>query len=414
MSRILVVGAGGQGAPCASILARDDHFSEIRFGDLDPELARRASEKIGSDKVKPFALDARNKGEITRAADGMDAIINLTMVDFNDNILEAALDAGTHYVDTACNYEYLMQMTSRTKPLRYEQEFEGIGKTALMGCGATPGVTNVLVRYVCDQLDEVERIYIRCGYVELGEAEEVVGPWNPGWSPEIALDDYAEPPMIFEGGRYKEVPIFSRAEKHRFADPVGENLLTSHSHEEPYTLPYYLGKGVREVDFKYPVDPIAGALVKMGFADDQAIDVGGVKVVPRDVLMKLVERPSSGFLEESEAAIKASADFAWMMEIAVDGIKNGARLSHVVSSPALYDVETKLDLYNRFGSFHIGVSLPAVVGTKLCLGGHVDAGVISSECLEPKRFFQISADMGAPVEFGERIVGGATLEGHGG
>jgi hypothetical protein len=127
--------------------------------------------------------------------------------------------------------------------------------------------------------------------------------------------------------------------------------------------------------------------------------------------MKLVERPSRGFLEESEAAIKASADFAWSMEIAVDGVKNGARLSHVVSSPATYDAETKLDLYNRFGSSRIGVALPAVVGTKMCLGGHVDAGVISSECLEPKRFLQISADMGAPVELDERIVEGASFEG---
>jgi hypothetical protein len=39
--------------------------------------------------------------------------------------------------------------------------------------------------------------------------------------------------------------------------------------EEPYTLPYYIGKGLREVDFKYPVDPLAGAFVKMGFADDR-------------------------------------------------------------------------------------------------------------------------------------------------
>ena len=166
-----------------------------------------------------------------------------------------------------------------------------------------------------------------------------------------------------------------------------------------------MGKGVQEVDFKYPVDPIAGALVKMGFADDEAIDVNGVKVVPRDVLMELVERPSDGFLEESEAAIRASKDFAWAIEVAVDGVVNGARISHVVSSPAVYDAEAKLDLYNRFGSHHIGVALPAVVGAKMCLSGHAEAGVISSECLEPRRFLQISADMGAPVAFDERVEG---------
>jgi saccharopine dehydrogenase-like NADP-dependent oxidoreductase len=332
----------------------------------------------------------------------VDAIINLTLVDFNDNILEAALEARTHYVDTACDYAYLMQMTSGVKPLKYEEEFRGIGKTALMGCGATPGVTNVLARLLCDQLDEVEKIIVRCGYAMLGETEEVVGPWDPGWSPEIALGDYAEPPMVFEDGRYKSVPPFSRAERYRFVDPIGENLLTSHSHEEPYTLPYYIGKGVREADFKYPVDPVAGALVMMGFAEDKEIDVKGVKVVPRDVLMKLVPRPASGFPVESEATIEESIDYSWSMDIAVDGTKNGEKISRSVSSTEVLDVQAKLDLFNRFGSTHIGVAQPAVVGVKMCLGGDTEAGVISSECLEPKRFLEVSASMGVPVELDER------------
>jgi saccharopine dehydrogenase-like NADP-dependent oxidoreductase len=404
MSRILVVGAGGQGAPCASILAREDEFTEIRLGDVNFDLARKAADKIGSDKVKPCELDARQKGDIARAAEGADAIINLTLVDFNDNVLEAALEVGTHYVDTACDYAYLMQMTSGVKPLKYEQEFREIGKTALMGCGATPGVTNVLARHLCDQLDEVERIIVRCGFAMLGEPEQVVGPWNPGWSPEIALSDYAESPMVFEDGRYQSTPAFSRPESHRFDDPVGENLLTSHSHEEPYTLPYYIGKGIRAADFKYPVDPVAGALIAMGFADDREIEVKGVKVVPRDVLMALVPRPANGFLDETEASIAEADDFAWSMEIAVDGAKGGKKVSRVASSTAVYDVKRRREIYERFGALHIGVAQPAVVGVKMCLGGDTETGVISSECLEPKRFLQVSADMGAPVEFDERTL----------
>lgn len=404
MSRILVVGAGGQGAPCASILAREDEVTEIRLGDLNLELARKAAEKIGSDKVEPIGLDARRKNELAKAAAGVDAIINLTLVEFNDNVLEAALEARTHYVDTACNYEYLMQMTSGTKPLKYEQEFREIGKTALMGCGATPGVTNVLARHLSDRMDEVERIFVRCGFAMLGESEEIVGPWNPGWSPEIALGDFAEPPMVFEAGLYQKVPIFSRPERHRFDDPVGENLLTSHSHEEPYTLPYYIGKGIREADFKYPVDPVAGALIAMGFADDQEIEVKGVKVVPRDVLMALVPRPAQGFLEETETSIAEAGDFAWSIEVAVDGMKDGKRISRVASSTAVHDEKKRRAVYDRFGALHIGVAQPAVVGAKMCLGGETDAGVISSECLEPKKFLQVSADMGVPVEFDERTL----------
>ena len=66
------------------------------------------------------------------------------------------------------------------------------------------------------------------------------------------------------------------------------------------------------MDFKYPVDPLAGAFVKMGFADDREIDVNGVRVVPRDVLMKLVQRPANAFLDETETSIANSHDYAWI------------------------------------------------------------------------------------------------------
>jgi len=407
--KILIVGAGGQGGPCASILARDEHVSEIRLGDINAELATKVAEKIGGGKVKPLLLNAADKGAVTKAAQAVDIIINLTLIDFNDNILEAALAAKSHYVDTACDYGYLRQMVEN-KPLKYSSEFKALGKTALIGCGATPGMSNIFIRYVCDQMDAVEKIYLRLGYAVLGELQEVVSAWNPGWSPEIALSDFAEPPMIYENGQYKTVSIFSRAEQYQFPEPVGSLLIASHSHEEPYTLPYFIGKGLREVDFKYPVDPLAGAFVKMGFADDRQIDVNGVKVVPRDVLMKLVPRPANAFLEESEASLAQSADYAWVMEITVDGVKDGACCSHCLTDLILMDQAAKLKFFRRFGSSHIGVALPAVVGAKMCLDGDADRGVISSECLDPQIFFQKMADMGCPVVLEEKIIKRTLIE----
>ena len=403
MSKILIVGAGGQGGPCASILARDEHVSEIRLGDINLELASKVSAKIGSSKINPLKLDAANKEDVIKAAAGADAVINLTLIDFNETVMEAALVNKMHYIDTACTYEYLMQMV-KNQPLKYFDEFKEMGKTALLGCGATPGMSNVYVRYICDQMDRVEKIYLRAGYADLSESHEVVSAWNPGWSPEIALDDFAEEPMIFENGRYKTVPIFSRAENYPFPEPVGRLLITSHSHEEPYTIPYYIGKGLKEVDFKYPVDPLAGAFVKMGFADDREIDVNGVPVVPRDVLMKLVERPVNAFLEETQAAIEHSDDYAWIMEISVDGVMDGGKCTYRLTELTHIDKETKLSLFRKFGTSLLGVALPAVVGAKMCLDGKSDSGVISSECLDPLTFFKYMSEMGAPVCFDEKII----------
>lgn len=39
MEKVLIVGAGAQGGPCASILARDEDVSEIMLSDINYELA---------------------------------------------------------------------------------------------------------------------------------------------------------------------------------------------------------------------------------------------------------------------------------------------------------------------------------------------------------------------------------------
>lgn len=100
---------------------------------------------------------------------------------------------------------------------------------------------------------------------------------------------------------------------------IGDLLLSSHMHEEPYLIPrYYRDKGLQYLDFKYPVDKLAGAFIKMGFASSEPIEVKGVQVAPVDVLMKLVKRPGNRFFEENEESILQS-DLTGIIEVAWTG-----------------------------------------------------------------------------------------------
>ena len=409
MNKVLIIGAGAQGGPCASILARDDSISEIRLADIDLDLATAVQKKIGSGKVKAIQLDASDVEAVTKAAEGTDIIINLTLIDFNDIIIQAALANKIHYVDTAQNDTYLDQMMENKRPLDQEEEFKSIGKTVLLGCGAAPGITNVMVRYVCDQMEEVEKICIRLGMKNIvKEGDDVVKAWNPGWSPITALEGYAEPPCVYEDGEYKRLPIFSRPEEYIFPDPVGKCLITSHLHDEVFTLPYYIKKGLKEVDFKYPVDPIAGALVKMGFADEKEIEVRGTKILPQEVLLKMLPPMGDVFLGESEETAREDSGARGMIEVTVDGVMNGRKVTYKVwmgdSESDPDDTSFNQYLYETFGTTQIMIPLPAAVGAKMCMNGMTDAGMISSECLNPEQFFKIMGDMGAPMEIREQII----------
>jgi len=399
MKKVLVIGSGGQGGPCASILARDKDISEIVLGDVDVDLANRVKNKIRSDKVTAVKLDAGKVEDIRRAARGVDVIINLALIRFNDNIMRVAVESGAHYVDSATGEPIWTQLT-KGQPLELDDEFRKAGLTALITCGGSAGITNVLARYYCDKLDRVDEIRVRLGGKPLEKSKEVVSAWEPGWAPEVALTDYALPPGVFENGKPEVYPIFSGCEEYNFPDPVGPVLVYHHAHEEPVTLPRFIGKGIKYCDFKYPIDPIAGALVKMGFAKRGAIDVKGVKVEPIDVLMKLVRHPVDTFLGEDETTAKRPPKSAHFMVVEIKGAKSGEDITYKLIRPAATP-EENLRLYRKFGATRIGVALPAIVGAKMCMEGHAERGVIAPECLDPAKFLKMMADMGAPVKFQE-------------
>jgi len=421
MKKVLIVGAGAQGGPCASILARDKDISEIRLGDIDVELANKVKDKIKSDKLTVLKLDAAKIEEVEKAAIGVDVIINLTLTTFNSNIMKAALKNRAHYVDTSFGEPTLLDICARDnilcqiiekRPIELSDEFEKAGLTALVGCGGSPGVVNVLARYVCDKLDRVDEIRIKLGEKHLGSSEEVVSGWEPTWSPFRALWGYAVEPTVFEDGEYRTYPIFSKCENYTFPDPTGVVPIVYHQHQEQISLPHFIGKGIKYCDFKYPVDTLAGAFIKMGFAGQEAINVKGVKVAPMDVLMKLVRHPVDSFFTEDENTTRLPLKYAEICVLEIEGAKSGEEMTYKISWPftLFSNAQEKWEVYKKFGATLIGVALPAAIGAKMCMGGDAKRGVICAECLDPVKFLGMMADMGGPVKFNEVVSKKVSLE----
>jgi len=402
MKKVLVVGTGAQGAPCASILARDTDVAEIVLADVDLDVANKVRDKIKSSKITTMKIDVEKIEDLDRGANGVDVVINLTLPRLNANIMKAALRNGAHYVDTAFDEPIWPQIIEK-QPLEFDNEFKEAGLTALIACGGSPGITNVLTRYICDKLDRVDEIMIRVGNKSLKESKEPVKGWEPDWCPEIALMGYSFEPPIFEDGEYKHYPPFSECEEYDFPAPTGSVLLCYQDHEEAVTLPHFIGKGVKYVGFKYPVDMLAGAFIKMGFANSEPIDVKGVKVVARDVLLGLVHHSVDFFLAEDENSARLPPESANPCAIEVKGEKSGENVKYIISWPlSLFtNTEEKLAFYRRFGTANIGTALPAIVGAKMCVEGDAGKGIIAPECIEPTKFLKAMANMGAPVKFSE-------------
>jgi len=370
--KILIVGVGAQGSVIATEIVKSPEVYEVRLADIDLKKAERLAERLKSEKVCSYRVDANKVDDITRAAKEVNVIVNATTWNarFNLNIMKAALKNGSHYQDLASYPPQQLELSDRWKEA---------GLTALIDTGVSPGVTNVLAAQAADKLDRVEEIRVRIWSAV--ESEEPVSLW----SPETAWGDMAEEPIVYENGQYTEVPPFSGKEVYTFPDPVGPQTVYWHSHEEPETLPRFIGKGVRYADFKMggPGFPIAKAIVEFGLLSSKSINVKGVEVAPRDVFLALV--PPTPSMEKMEKMIKAGMIIKrGCYAVDVKGQKEDARMRYVLYSfpPDLQELMKRMPGANPTAYV---TSVPASTFTIMLAKGEIETkGVIPPEGLEPK------------------------------
>jgi len=370
--KILIVGVGAQGSVIATEIVKSPEVSEVRLSDIDLKKAEKLAKRLKSEKVSTHRVDANIVNDIMRTAKGADIIVNATTwnAKFNLNIMEAALKGGAHYQDLASYPPQQLKLSDRWKEA---------GLTALIDTGVSPGFTNVLAAQAADKLDRVEEIHIR-----LWAAAESEAPVSL-WSPETAWGDMAAEPIVYENGEYKEVPPFSGEEVYTFPDPIGTQTVYMHSHEEPETLPRFIGKGVRYVDFKMggPDFPIAKAIIEFGLMSDKPINVKGVKVAPRDIFLALV--PPTPSMEEMEKTIKAGMlSMRGCVAADVKGKKGDAKMRYIHYSlfPDIKELMKRMPGANPVAYV---TSVPASVFTRMLAKGEIETrGVIAPEALEPE------------------------------
>lgn len=396
--KVLIVGAGGQGGPCAAILARDKNVREIGLVDLDGGMAEKVAAKIGCDKIKPGKVDATVVEQVAKAAEGADVIMDFVIPWMANHVMKAALAVGANYVNSAFDIPFWDELI-QGRPLSLHQEFSESGLTALLGCGMAPGFVNVIARIYCDKLDEVESIKIRLGKKKTGggEYDDYVKPWNPGWAPVQALKDCGDNAACFKDGKYQLVPPYAGIEEWQFPEPVGKMLVSHHSHEEPYSLPLTIGKGLKYCDFKYYLHPQPAALVALGLVSDREVEVGDVKVKPIDLIASILPKPGNAFLDEDPLVFKYNDAHNYVqIDVEVKGKKEREERTYVAHLPNM-NVPGQV-IYDLFGTSMVSVALPAVIGARQILEGGYK-GVIFAEQLDPDKYLELLRRTGYPYDW---------------
>lgn len=223
---------------------------------------------------------------LASALEGADACINSVQYYFNLQVMQGCLRAGVPYLDLGGLFH-----TTR-KQLELGDEFAAAGVTAVLGLGSCPGVANVQAGYLAAQMDRVESVRIFNGST-IDEGESL--SW--AYSVETILDEISQDAIVFRDGEFLAVPPLSEEEHYLFPEPIGYAKTHLSLHSEVATIPLSLAdKGIQECTFKITFFGYSEAalrkmqfLAELGFARREKIEVDGVRVSPRAVLVAVLK-----------------------------------------------------------------------------------------------------------------------------
>jgi saccharopine dehydrogenase (NAD+, L-lysine-forming) len=390
--KVVVLGVGAQGSIIAKRLSELPAIEELICGDYNESSAKRVAGPLK--KAKAVRVDAGDLGRVLEVSKGAALIVNALPPDFNPNVMKAALKNKSCYQDLASGpVEDTDFISSVRRQLDLDGEFAKAGLSALFNTGSAPGLVSVLARNAADKLDTVESILIAI-YDGIW-TNRFIPFW---WSPETAFGDMAAEPVNFVNGKFVIVPPYNDPRIIDFRG-LGPRRVVDHEHEEPVTfglLSTKAFKGCRNVTFKYggPAVDLSESLYKMGLLSREPVEVGGVQVVPLDLVCKLTPPAPADPDSIREALSEGMAQEEGATLVRVDGTRGGksVRIDSYVNAPGLTEAFEKHGITHE--TFVTGQS--AFAFSKLFVDGRLtQKGVFPPELLDQQARNYYLADLAA-------------------
>lgn len=346
-------------------LCASDAIADIVVADVDGDLAKHTASRLRSPKAHAMELDANDGDALRRAMRGCGLVINTSLPRFNPAIQKAALDSGLDYLDPA---------NESVDPFADSDLWTAAGLTAMCGMGEDPGLSNVFARYAADGMDMVESIKVRDG----DTASSPEYPFIALFSPETFVEETLASSKIWRDGKYEPVPPFGECETYEFPAPLGPLPVYSVDHEEVDTLPRFIGKGVRYVDFKLALDATTVQTLKL-FRDLHLLEPGPPGgPSPRKALFAALPKPA-------DLAGRVDGYAAVLVQVA--GEKGGQKVVHTIH--AILGHREAAEKFGATATAYL-TGTGAAVGAILLANGTIrEKGKFSPENLDPKPFFPL-------------------------
>ena len=390
MSKVMIIGAGGVGNVVAHKCAQHPEiFTEIMLASRNEKKCRDIAAKIGEKYgivIHTAEVDADDSAQLATLLKKEQPVlvINVALPYQDLSIMDACLEAGVHYMDTAnyeppetAKFEYSWQWA-------YQERFRDAGLTALLGSGFDPGATNVFTAYLAkhyfDEIHELDIIDVNGG--------DHGYPFATNFNPEINIREVTADCRHWENGEFVTTPAMSKKARFECPDGVGAYNIYRMYHEELESISKHfptLKRAQFWMSFSDNYLKHLEVLGNVGMTGIEPVEYNGQQIVPIQFLAKLLPDPASlGPRTKGKTCIGC----------AVKGIKDGRE-----KIMYLYNICDHQDCYQEVESQAISYTtgVPAMIGAMMMVQGKwLEPGVWNIEQFDPDPFMEAMNRNGLP------------------
>lgn len=389
MGRALIIGCGGVASVVIHKCCQNSEvFEEIMIASRTKSKCDALMEKLRpttKTKISTAKVDADSVSELTALMRDYEPeiCINVALPYQDLTIMDACLECGVHYMDTAnyepedtAKFEYKWQWA-------YREKFEKAGLTALLGSGFDPGVTGVFCAYAQKHyFDEINYIDILdCNAGDHGY------PFATNFNPEINIREVSAKGSYIEDGKWVETEPMEIKRVYDFPE-IGEKDMYLLHHEELESLALNI-KGIKRIRFFMTFGQSylthLKCLENVGMTSIKPIMYEGREIVPLQFLKAVLPDPAS-----LGSRTKGKTNIGCIMQ----GFKDGKPVKYYV-----YNVCDHEECYKEVGSQAISYTtgVPAMIGAMMILTGKwKKAGVWNIEEFDPDPFMEALGKWGLP------------------
>lgn len=388
MGRVLIIGAGGVGTVVAKKVAQNsDIFTDIMLASRTKSKCDKIASEITNVKIQTAAVNADNVAELVTLMREFkpDLCINVALPYQDLHIMDACLEAGVHYLDTA-NYEPLDEAKFEYSwQWAYQEKFREAGLTAILGCGFDPGVTGVFTAHAAKHhFDEIHYLdIVDCNGGDHHKA------FATNFNPEINIREITQKGKYWENGQWVETePQEIHLPLTYPSIGVRESYLLYHEELESLVKNFPTIKRARFwMTFGQEYLTHLRVMQNIGITRIDPIMYNGVEIVPIQFLKAIL--PNPGELGENYTGETS-------IGCRIRGLKDGKEQTYYVWNNCSHQAA-----YQETGAQGVSYTtgVPATIGAIMFMKGlWKKAGVYNVEEFDPDPFMAELMKQGLPWE----------------